>query len=243
MIIISGCSWACGEWARGDTVAENEDPISHKGLEQYLVDAGYTVLNLSQGALSNLQIANRIFTWIDRHPNETISKIFVFQTEYLRDYWMSFQEDFLSLTHADSLSGKSISRFYYKLSTISKIAKCPVYLIGELSDTLWIGNMETCYPGVKVVCQSMTNLIVNNNHRVAEPVLDWYLGDTAEAIEKIKKSIPDDEVTKLLKKINDGFERENIVFSNSKYFWPDGRHPNRYGHQILFDFLKHQNLI
>ena len=42
-ILIAGDSWAMGEWPK-----KQEDGIQHKGLEQYLLDDGHDVVNISQ---------------------------------------------------------------------------------------------------------------------------------------------------------------------------------------------------
>ena len=107
-------------------------------------------------------------------------------------------------------------------------------------DTIWLDNMEDCYPGVSIVCQSMVNLIMNQNHQIETPVLSWFDSSSINMIPRIKEKLENKEIEKLLIMIDHGMGREDLLFGNPKYFWPDGTHPNRLGHKILFDFLQTQ---
>ena len=51
-IIIAGDSWGVGEWTDGQR--------THRGLEQYLSDAGHIVINLSRGGMSNMSIIDAL---------------------------------------------------------------------------------------------------------------------------------------------------------------------------------------
>lgn len=235
--LINGDSWGCGEWNRGDLPGPG---VIHTGLEQYIKDCGHHVWNISVGGSSNYQIANRLDLWLIRHPEEIVDYILIFQTDPVRDSSMLFDEDFDRITCADSLLNIWISRFYSQLSKISQKANCPIVLIGGVSDTMWLTNMEIHYPGVSVGCQSMVNLIINNTHRVDEPVVSWYGAPSVDLIKRIKKELSETEIVKLCNQIDKGMERQDLVFGSPEYFWPDGVHPNRLGHKILFDFLKTQ---
>ena len=240
-ILVAGDSWGCGEWPRGDT--PNRQP-SHGGLAQYLSECGLEVLNLSRGGSSNSGIAQSLRNYLSRQSDPQIEKIFVFQTEYTRDQHFIFEEDWASVTEADTVSGIWISRFYYSLSDIAAEYKCKIYLIGGCSDTLWFENIDRQYPGLNIACQSMTNLILTRNPMVEHnPVLDWYNQSSVELVKKIKKQLPQDKIQQLIKLVDLGLERENIIYNTPKYFWPDGVHPNRVGHKILFNYLKEQGYL
>ena len=49
-IIITGCSWGCGEWNHGD--------IAHGGLAEYLTQDGYNVVNLSEPGSGPIHLIN-----------------------------------------------------------------------------------------------------------------------------------------------------------------------------------------
>ena len=239
MIVISGCSWACGEWGRGDI----NPNVVHGGLSQYIEEAGGKCINLGIPSGSNLQVAQKIQGWLNRHPDITVEKILIFQTEYDRDYRMKFEEDYLNIEEFDSVSSRMIARFYSRLTEISHQAQSPVYVIGGVSDTVRFENFEQCYPGVKIACQSMTNLLINNCENVDSPVFSWYTNMSSGMLETIKKQLSLDQVDKMLHEIDRGLERDNLVFGHPEYFWPDGCHPNRVGHKKLFNFLCDKGII
>ena len=244
MIIIAGCSWACGEWQRGDISAKSvSDKILHEGLTQYVREAGEIVLNLGIPGGSNYAIANKLNSWFERNTDHQVKKIFIFQTDYARDYQMVFNEDFDNINQANTLASIMISRFYYRLIEISKKYNVKICLIGGVSDTLSPEILTSYYAPLEVVCQSMVNLLVKGNHLVEDPVLSWYPGKCLPMVETIKKKLSADQILLLLHEINKGFERENLVFSTPEYFWPDGTHPNRNGHKKLFDYLVENNYL
>ena len=244
MIIISGCSWSCGEWSRGDT-REDKTPytVLHEGLTQYIKDVGITVLNLGIPAGSNYVVAKKISSWFERNPDHQVKQIFIFQTDYARDYQMRFDEDFDNIEYANTVAHIMIARFYHRLIEISNKYNVKIYLIGGVSDTLSPEILKSYYAPLEVACQSMVNLLVNKNHLIDDPVLSWYPGEYLPMVERIKKRLSADQISKLLQEIDKGFNRENLVFSAPEYFWPDGIHPNRDGHKKLFDYLVENNYL
>ncbi len=239
-ILIAGDSWSCGEWMFND--ATQKLGIVHKGLEYYIKNDRGNVANISIGGSSNLDSINRIKSWLERFPN-SVEKIFVFQTEYNRDFKFCklLPEELLNITKLSDVASRWIARFYMRLSEIAVDHNCKIYIIGGASDTDWFDNMDADHPGCQIACQSLTNLICNNNHRISDPVYSWYSKDSAELISILKNKGCDPE--EILNEIAKGFERENQLRSNPKYFYPDGIHPNRDGHKILYDFLKQQNIL
>ena len=240
-ILIAGDSWGCGEWPRGDQ--SDGSTVLHGGLAEYCQQAGYDIINLSRGGTSNLQIYRAIKGYLERYPDLEIDKIFVFQTEYTRDQGFTFDEDWTSILEADTLAGIWISRFYSFLADIAEESNCKIYIIGGCSDTIWLDNITDHYPGLHIACQSLTNLILNNNQQVDKPVLSWYSIGDVELINRIKKLLPATRINNLIELITLGYERENLLWANPKYFYPDGIHPNRLGHKILFNYLKEKNYL
>jgi len=230
MIIVSGCSWACGEWL----TAGEGSKIIFPGLEYNFSQDGHECINLGIRAGSNLQVAHKVNGYITRNPDVKIDKIFIFQTEWTRDLPMAFEEDYDNIQYASDLQNIMISRFYHRLSEIAEKSNSTVYLIGGLSDTLWLDNMQEHYPGVEVLCQSLVNWLLNYNTRIQEPVYSWYNFLTVEYVKKIKKLLPDNEQQKLLDMVDQGLERESLVFAHPEYFWPDGLHPNRHVYKIMY---------
>ena len=242
-IIIAGCSWGVGEWNLECS------QILHPGLEFYLKNDGHDVVNLSCGAISNLDIVARLENYFERFPDTPKGPVIVFQTEYTRDYKHYAREKDYGTNEAEeyhnglgAVSSRWIERFYHRLSKFSQAWDRPIKIIGGCGDTMWFDNMDHDYPGCKIVCQSLTNLLINNNHRIQQPVYSWYLNNSVGLIEKIKKNGVD---SKQLNEINSlislGFQRESDVRENPELFYPDGRHPNRVGHKILYEHLINNN--
>jgi hypothetical protein len=239
MILIAGDSWGCGEWPRGDLANKRNlatDVVLHGGLGKYLQDAGTEVVNISVPAGSNFGTARAIEAYLSRFGSNSVECVYAFQTEYTRDYWFKFDEDYAN-TEFSAYSGIFISRFYSMLSRLAKEYNVKIKLIGGCSDTLWFDDIDDCYPGIEIVCQSITNLVVNNTHRIEVPVLSWYSANSINFITEVKRAIKHAELINLEAAINLGFEREALLAQYPEYFFPDGVHANRLGHKILFEFL------
>ena len=238
MNIIGGCSWACGEWGLD---GDHDGPI-HPGLEYNFVQDGIECINLAIPAESNLAAARAIEGYIERYPDQKIAEIYFFQTEWTRDKKYFYADDYENIVAATDLQNKIISRFYYRLAHISKVTNAKVYLIGGVSDTLWLTNMEKEYPGVSVLCQSLVNLLLNDNHRTNDPVFSWYtngeINATLDLVKQLKNILSSDETKILFDMIDQGIARENLVFQHPEFFWPDGHHPNRHAYAKLYEFIK-----
>jgi hypothetical protein len=117
---------------------------------------------------------------------------------------------------------------------ISADFNVPVYVIGGLTDTLWMDQFSKEYPGVSIVCQSLTNLLLNSNPRIDLPVSSMFQGDT---LEQVKKLIKQSDISIMLDDVQDGVDRVGLFERNKHFFWPDGVHPNRLSQKILFDYL------
>jgi hypothetical protein len=236
LILIAGDSWGCGEWQWNDTSYD----IVHPGITKYLLESGQNVINLSRPGGSNTQSADRVANFLKVNTHYQISKIIVFQTEWTRDI---FAEDAImvseDLKHGyHGLKNRMISRFYNRLSTASVKNNVPIYIIGGCSDTImWFDNFAIEYPGVEIICQSLTNLLIHNDHRSTDPVYSTFTNE--KEIPYIKKHTNVD-LELLLQEMDKGQQRLKQWKTNEKYFWPDGIHPNQFAHAKLFEFLKTQ---
>lgn len=244
MILIAGDSWGCGEWAN-----INGYSIQHTGLEQYLIDDGNEVVNLSCGGASNLEAANRIETFLDIKDKLNIKKIetiLVFQTEWFREldssryfYPLSNDEYFKFIFNNEYLNiDKCISSWYRRLSNIGKKYSVKIGVIGGASDTIFLSKFEDEYPNVFIACQSLTNLLVNNNPYIDCPVF----GINTELFQQ-RQTTNIDIMSNIINDIDKSDQRVDTWKKFPEYFWPDGAHPNRLGHKILFNFLKDTNVI
>ena len=243
-IVIAGGSWASGEWGAvpGATEPSAAGGLKHPGLSQYLLDSGYQVINLSQPGGANKHSADRVSSFLNCNQHLDISSVIVFQTEWVRDIFVEsptiVNDD---VTHGyHDLKNRIISRFYNYLSQASVQYNVPIYLIGGCSDTVWLDQFSKEYPGLQIVCQSLTNLLVNGDHRNPDPVHCIFSKRDEEEIKYIKKHIGTQDLELLLNDIDKGTQRVNSWANHRDYFYPDGFHANRQGHHVLFEFLKAQ---
>jgi len=245
MIIIAGDSWGCGEWPQRYS---GPDEILHGGLAWYLRDAGKKVINLSQGGFSNQDILRSIHKFFNSgthfYLTETVQDIFVFQSEWYRDFSpATYHTDFdtTSIDPVDnSMHLRYLSKFYYGLSDIAKKYAISVKLIGGVEDTLWLDQFQQEYPGVKIVCQSFTNLCVNNDHRVNKENFSI----SSKAADFLKNRTDDPAVISLIESLIDNtLARQQIWDASPEYFFPDGKHANQKSHKKLFDFLVQTEMI
>jgi hypothetical protein len=236
MILIAGDSWSAGEWLNMN--------VQHCGLAQYLNDSGHIVCNLGQGggwnSLTTLKLES--FLKLNRFNLNQISHIIVFQTEWIRDLTYLYNVQDFDQSY-QLLRDRTISKFYHKLSELGQTFNKKIYLIGGASDTIWLDNFSQEYPNIEIVCQSLTTLLLSQNHRTSHPVFSLYGKSHIKIIEQLKTLYINKDFDLLLDDINCGSQRFYALAANKEFFWPDGYHPNRHSHYILFDFLRNQSII
>jgi hypothetical protein len=81
-IIITGDSWAMGEWT--------DFKLTHRGLEQYLLDAGHSVVNVADRGIGNQAALTALE--IELIKQESIDCIIWFQTDPMREL-LTFEEE------------------------------------------------------------------------------------------------------------------------------------------------------
>jgi hypothetical protein len=238
MYIVSGCSWSYGEFSL--STGGQPGNLIHGGLEWNFAQDGIKCVNLGIPGGSNLAVARRIEGWFERFSEKKVEEVIVFQTEWTRDAAMVYDEDYQGLISIAELQGIIISRFYGRLSDIAQNYNTRVNLIGGISDTIWLDKIENHYPGLRIICQSATNYLLNNQERIEDPIHSWYCSRTENLVKKLKSALPDSEIYKLINLIEKGFDRETLVYNNPEYFWPDGAHLNRKAYAKIYDFIKHK---
>ena len=235
MIIIAGDSWGCGEWSL-------EFKITHTGLEQYLQDDGYKVINISHGGSSNddvyKQLSNCLYILSCVTKISEVKNIFVFQTEWHRDHhrYHSLADSIFDINYIHTV----MSNYYYRLSELAIKYNVRIGLIGGCSDTIWLDKFEIEYPGVYIACHSMINLCLTDNHRRDNAAYNLlYPVNLAEEIEKANTQ----NKQFLLDQLELTMNRAKNLNNYPQFFAPDFKHPNRHGHLKLYDFLKQQKLF
>jgi len=212
-ILIGGDSWGCGEWT---WLSKRKYGVSHKGLEQYLCDDGFSVVNSSQGGSSNGKSIRRLAQQLEIGNYDYI---IWFQSDPLRDLeYKTFNSLFTSYQQVLDCSNQLLNSSYEMLNQLDNKIIC----IGGCSKLdPDIRNYKNLIPLV----DSMIELIIPH---IAAPNIwcnDWLHYIDSNANESFFDSLLVD------KKIQEKITAEPIMN-------PCGYHPNRNGHRILFDVVK-----
>lgn len=231
MILVAGDSWSAGEWQ----YTNNTHTTVHSGFCQHLIDKGLPLYNLSKGGGSNYETCQRLENFLSFNRHHKVQSIIVCQTEWHRDSIFYNQKDLKQLSQLgyDGIKHQWISMFYRRLSYMSQQWSIPVYIVGGCSDTIWLDKFDEEYPGCKIVCQSWTNLILDGNSRIDNPVYSQFIINQ-DFTEFVKKNFKKRSLTLLLDDIDRGGHRRQLIKDNPDFFEPDGIHPNRFAHDILY---------
>lgn len=256
MILIAGDSWGCGAW--------DQDPVTghpvvyHRGLEQYLHNDGHKVINISYPGGSNEstveQLERYLYGYTQSPPlwyNDPILQIFVFQTEWWRgksDFrpgqgkQLVLRPEIVEWFELNEIydDQKIISHYYNNLSHISQKYHIPIWIIGGCVDTIWLDQFEDEYSGLHIACQSFTNLLVNDNHRVENATCTWKMPVEYLVNAKQKNNA---ELIEYVLNMSDLADQRCDTFTLNKDWFPDNGHASHLGHKKLFDYLKTQGII
>jgi hypothetical protein len=247
-IIVAGDSWACGEWAK-------DGNNTHRGLRHYLEDDGYQTLCFGYPGMGSLSAYDFLSNFI-RYNNDRIKidKLIFFQSDWIRDIrsyrWLN--DDHLNIFQKGYIFTRDwyLSSLYYRLSDLYKEFEIPSIVIGGQGDTIWIDQFETEHPGVKIGCQSFTNLIINDDSHVENPVHTVFkYGGTSSLfltqdqfnslIGKIKSYSNSSDLEELVNDLEYA-EIRNKIF---KKIYPDCMHPDRNHHKKLYNYLQDSKLL
>ena len=237
VVVIAGDSWGCGEWTQRD---HRDYYVSHAGLAQYLADDGYQVINLSQPGAGNGMISDRLRLLFELSPGLTVHRVIVFQSDFMRDNAIRFPGGpgtFLTEGIIDAsasvndFEGRAVSGFYYELSRLATKYNISISIIGGHCDTEWLDRFSAEYPGVNVICQSMTEFLLTGNHRTSEPVFSHYDIGAVDMLPELKKKFGIDFLYRL------GMPKPRLdrMQDCREFFYPDNLHANRQGHKKLYE--------
>lgn len=237
----AGDSWAAGTWNYG----QQQIPRPHEDVCQNLRYAGYSTRNLAKPGGSNLESVGRLQDYLACNQQEIahIKFVLFWQTEFFREIWYNasngLHREELNLGYR-FVKDHWVYRPYHKLSKIAQRWNIPIYVIGGCSDCIWYENFEADFRGVKVICQSVTNLLLTGNHRIEEPVFCEFMPgwiDRFDFLNKVKRNSSSEDLATLLHDMELGQERLRLFKDNPKFFAPDGIHPNKLAHQTVFEYL------
>jgi hypothetical protein len=224
-IIIAGDSWACGEWPekeKSPAGLRGNKLLLHKGITHYLAELGHEVTCLACGGQSNFDQLRTIIRWCS--TNTLPNYILFVVTDPLRD--------------AAVVPG-NFSEYRFAYNSLLDHLYRELDKLGIL--TLLVGGVVPVDPGrvprsqVRVVCEDWVKMIVG--YRPVENLCRSWIYPDAD-IDLLKYWEQEEQ------KLNNWLDlcREEGTIEH-KYFWPDGRHPNRLSHSFLIDHIRSQKFL
>jgi hypothetical protein len=233
-IFIGGDSWGCGEWAIDPQGVAHivGYGVAHKGLEQYFTDANYVVVNSSTGGSSNKGSiyklthslkdykAGDIILWIQTDP---IRDLRISPGNYGNNISRAFTDDFIKLEK------ELLNNSYSELQSIALLYNTNIFLIGGCQN---IDCTEVSkFKKLTVLVKSWVSMLINqyDDENFGFVTSDWHIDNFSinALADNIKKQL-----------VNDIHHYRKYIMKNYDIFNPDGSHPNREGHKILYNFIK-----
>jgi hypothetical protein len=211
-ICISGDSWACGEW----DIINGVHCVSHKGIDEYL-STNNSLINCGRRGVS----LNETLYFLKQQVIKTqFDYIFLFQTDPLRNlrpYNFLKNNTIVTFEMLLEYHYQELASFYSSLNSLG----VTIHLIGGCSkvEKSLIQNYNNLVPYI----ESFIELLLPEYKHPKLWFSDWgKLIDRQFSLECLDK-------LSATKKIQDALIKEK------KFFYPDGLHPNRLAHKILFD--------
>jgi hypothetical protein len=208
---IAGDSWGCGEWGAD---GHGQYTILHTGLEFFLKQQQHQVRNVSMGSASN-NFAIGQLTHVLQHDN--FDHIFWFQTDPLRDITNLLHEENITFDRLLEENRQQMDRVYRALNKL----EVKIHCIGGCSKL--DQELMAQYPNLIAYIPSVTEWLEPD---YVHPAI-W----TSWWEKLIVRQLHIDSLDQLVK----CKKMQDQLTGYKKYFQPDGRHPNRLGHQMLFD--------
>lgn len=230
-IYIFGDSWGSGEW--------NDHKISNKGLEELLTSLGYHVINHSQPAGSNINSFNKLKNVITKVTQNDY--IFFITTDASRDIGPQSKDNLTKILEESKglslLIDNLLNTLYNNLNNLCISHGLKTYMIGGLN------NLDTTiyqYANLLPIIPSWIDLLVgkfDDYINVSSSPKFRILSNPHFTINRVNLNKLN---VSLAEKIIEDFylyqEQNSLVF-REEIFKPDGVHPNKDGHKILFDTI------
>lgn len=227
-----------GEW--GLNLVENlvNDPkclmLTHRGLEHFFKENGHDVVNISKGGGSNYLNTKKF----ENVLKENYDYIFWFQTDFLRDDRIFITRPSKKVSWEDAKNAKKeyYTKWYSKLNSYNK----KIYLLGganriDINLVLEFKNIIPIIPCIFDFLIPQTN--IENDILFGGWVVQKEFSRSGKP-EFVSNELDTALLEKIVKVNEINLKDKNINFA--RLFWPDGKHPNRLGHKIIFDYLCEQ---
>lgn len=235
-IIISGDSWGLGELpyqSRMEADGTLIKSVIHKGIEQYFIDYGYNVINLSVGGSSNvdsikrLQILSR--SLIEQKRINADDIVLWIMSDPFRDTNSGTLTQ--EIENAQGVRPLLNNLMHKSFDALNQIGH-PIHLIGGLCNINT--DISSQYNNLITVIPSWVNLLVRHMPEYEYTKNKDFVMTPGVVIQKIHLSKLNKNLA--ISIINDlySIEKNFKVFAED-IFHPDGCHPNRQGHRIAFD--------
>jgi hypothetical protein len=218
-IVIFGDSWGCGEWCN------ITHKVIHNGISQYFSESGHIVYNHSIPGGSIINVLGVMNDYKQLINDSDI--VLYFQTDPIRNLRPFDDKTFDSFRTYDSLKEKQTQIIDWSYNELNSFTK-KIYCIGGATKL----NLELIkkYDNLYPFLESITEFLLPNFKHPTFWMSDWnnFFGEKLD-LEELDKFLND--------KIN-----QDSLLNYKEFFWPDGSHPNRYGHKLIYnkicDFLK-----
>lgn len=244
-IIVSGSSWARGEWVFGKPV------VQHSGIVQYFTDAGYDVLPVSQARSYHSRVIEYLDKKLEEHYVEN-SVIFFIMADPLLDIIMPelaslklkrtgdvtnlpmLTDKIKQAGGINNLIHQEQDSIYKQLDTVAKKYNATIHCIGGTYNLNT--NILAKYTNLNPLVVSWLDLMVGHFQDYAhENISDPEFGITYTwTINYVDLSTYDSVFAEQVKQEFDTISKRFYILEED-IFHPDGLHPNRHGHKILYD--------
>lgn len=225
-ILITGDSWGAGEW--GYSLLGGESRITHKGFEQYARDDGFNVFNQSAGGHSLVEL----FYSKVPYPLDYYDYQIVFVTEPLRKVRLEDR----NISNIDNLIDLQTTIFRLYLDYLSFLPCRSILLGGPYKiDT----SLTEKYINIEVAIPSISEFLIPS---YKQPKI-WIDNVILSTIENLDTLLKEEIDTLLLYKKQSNFVELSETVEEAKLFIPDGGHPNRHAHKIIYEYVRDNYLL
>jgi hypothetical protein len=245
-IFIGGGSWSMGEWA------ENTPTIQHKGFEQYFSDDGFEVVNTSKtrtyhsaqidilsNTLHNKFVSGDVIFFVITDPLLDIVQPELALLSYPKKDILRLPKFTKRIEEAGGIKNLlelSQHQIYNKLNTVGKILNTQIYCIGG-SFNLNTEIMSN-YTNLTPIVPSWITLLVGQDEAYK------YLLDNKEFgiigtwnIDYVDLTQYSNSFSQRVVEEYNRYEKNKRILM-APTFNPDGNHPNRIAHRILYNYIQ-----
>lgn len=244
-IFVAGSSWARGEWDPDRPV------VLHDGIKQYFKDYGYPVVDTSQARSYHSRVINLLDKKLKEQYVENDIVLFIMADPLLdiimpelADMHVKRSNDVTNLikfTSAIEQAGglvnlvrKQQDIIYSCLDAVAKKYNTQIHCIGGTYNVNT--NILLQYTNLLPTVISWIDLLIGHFEEYKN-LNDPNFGISYTwGIDYIDLSTYSTEFSQQVKSEFDVLSK-NFYMLNELIFHPDGLHPNREGHKILFDYL------